>query len=221
MWQLKAVISAENTAVGRVARKHKVVLQLYPLMSGGNNKLLINVSGVVCGSQENIARFMKELASLSQMKHIKRYNNYFVCQYLEKSEFENFYNKEVFYIEPWTINGVTNEHNLHLGSWKKEHLTELYDTLRHHHKGNILKIVRGEAPDLFLFTTFPKLTSKQREAIELAVQNGYYEQPRKVGVQELAKISRRSFSTFHAHLRKAEKKLISPMMKAVLSDIYR
>lgn len=222
MWQLKIVISAENTVVGRLARKHMVVLQIYPLMPNKKeNNLFINVSGTVCGSQKNISQFFEELSALPQMKHLNIYNNYFVCQYQEKPEYENFFNKDVFYIEPWVINGITNEHNFHLGSWKKEHLADLYNTLRAHHKGSILKIVRGRVPDVFLFTTFPRLTSKQREAIELAIQHGYYEQPRKLGVQELAKIAKLSFSTYHAHLRKAEKKLITPMMKAVLSDTYR
>ena len=49
---------------------------------------------------------------------------------------------------------------------------------------------------------------KQKQAIELAIKRGYYTSPRKISLQELAKISKLSFSTFQVHLRKAEEKLI-------------
>ena len=46
------------------------------------------------------------------------------------------------------------------------------------------------------------LTDKQKEAMGLAIKHGYYEYPRKIDVQDLARESKLSFSTFHAHLRK-------------------
>ena len=54
----------------------------------------------------------------------------------------------------------------------------------------------------------PKLTNKQKQAMNLAIKHRYYDYPRKIDVQELAKLSKLSFSTFHAHLRKAEQKLL-------------
>ena len=61
--------------------------------------------------------------------------------------------------------------------------------------------------DIFLPHIYPKISEKQKEAIELAVKNGYYEYPRKIDVKNLANISGLAFSTFQAHLRKAEQKI--------------
>lgn len=74
---------------------------------------------------------------------------------------------------------------------------------------------------MFLFTLFPRLTTKQRDAIELAITHGYYDYPRKIDVQDLAKLAKLAFSTFQAHLRKAEKKLIPSSLKSAPGDTYR
>jgi predicted DNA binding protein len=54
----------------------------------------------------------------------------------------------------------------------------------------------------------PELTDKQKAAIKLAIEEGYYKIPREIDVKDLAKKSRLAFSTFQNHLRKAESKLI-------------
>jgi len=54
----------------------------------------------------------------------------------------------------------------------------------------------------------PELTSKQKQAINLAIEEGYYSIPRKIDVKDLAKKSNLAFSTYQTHLRKAESKLI-------------
>jgi predicted DNA binding protein len=221
MWQLKVVISAENTPIGSLALKHKIVVQAYPLLSNNSSDCLISFSGVVSGPKDNVSSFLKELEEMPQVKNIEIRDNHFIGRYQDKPGYEEFYNREIFYVEPWTINGITNEHRLHLGSWQKEHLTALYNKLRQHHKGSILNITEDKSPNLFLFSIFPQITQKQREAIELAVQHGYYEYPRRVEVKELAQIAKCSFSTFHAHLRKAEKSLIPQMTKSLLNDTYR
>ena len=62
--------------------------------------------------------------------------------------------------------------------------------------------------------SIPKLTNKQRFAVELAIEKGYYEYPRKISVQELAKISKSPRSTFQEHLRKAESKLMKILLQS-------
>jgi predicted DNA binding protein len=51
-------------------------------------------------------------------------------------------------------------------------------------------------------------TDRQPAAIRLALDNGYYEQPRKASVSELAEQTAVARSTFEEHLRKAENKLV-------------
>ena len=54
----------------------------------------------------------------------------------------------------------------------------------------------------------PKLSDKQKEVIQLAVKRGYYEFPRKVNLNDLAKELKLSKPTLQQHLRTAEKKVV-------------
>jgi predicted DNA-binding protein YlxM (UPF0122 family) len=55
---------------------------------------------------------------------------------------------------------------------------------------------------------FGELTNRQLTALQIALENGYYEQPRKRSISELAEGSTVARATFEEHLRKAENKLI-------------
>lgn len=56
---------------------------------------------------------------------------------------------------------------------------------------------------------FGALTNRQLAALQLALENGYYEQPRKCSVIELAEQTTVARATFEEHLRKAENKLLT------------
>ena len=54
----------------------------------------------------------------------------------------------------------------------------------------------------------PKLTALQKMALELAINEGYYEAPKKTNLRELARLSKVSLATYQKHLQKAEAKVI-------------
>ncbi|MFD1646299.1 helix-turn-helix domain-containing protein [Haloarchaeobius litoreus] len=56
---------------------------------------------------------------------------------------------------------------------------------------------------------FADLTDRQLAALQLALERGYYEQPRAVSIRELAEGTSVARSTFEEHLRKAENKLLT------------
>ncbi len=56
---------------------------------------------------------------------------------------------------------------------------------------------------------FDDLTDRQLAALQLALENGYYEQPRKTSLRELASQTSVARSTYEEHLRKAENKLMA------------
>lgn len=67
-------------------------------------------------------------------------------------------------------------------------------------------------PDSTLFSTdrlFDGLTARQLEALRVALDNGYYDQPRGASVEELAARTTVARATFEEHLRKAENKLVT------------
>ncbi len=55
---------------------------------------------------------------------------------------------------------------------------------------------------------FGELTDRQLAALQIALENDYYEQPRGSSVSELAERSTVARATFEEHLRKAENKLL-------------
>ena len=61
-----------------------------------------------------------------------------------------------------------------------------------------------------------RLTEKQREVLTKAYEFGYYDRPRRIGSDQLAQKFDLSKSTFVAHRRKAEKRLLAE----VLSEAY-
>ncbi|MFD1564604.1 helix-turn-helix domain-containing protein [Haloarchaeobius amylolyticus] len=56
---------------------------------------------------------------------------------------------------------------------------------------------------------FEDLTERQLAALRLALESGYYEQPRQTSLRELAERTAVARSTYEEHLRKAENKLLT------------
>ncbi|MDS0301327.1 helix-turn-helix domain-containing protein [Halogeometricum sp. S1BR25-6] len=56
---------------------------------------------------------------------------------------------------------------------------------------------------------FEDVTERQMAALRLALESGYYEQPRKTSLRELANQTAVARSTYEEHLRKAENKILT------------
>jgi predicted DNA binding protein len=56
---------------------------------------------------------------------------------------------------------------------------------------------------------FEDITERQLAALQLALERGYYEQPRKTSLRDLADQTAVARSTYEEHLRKAENKLLT------------
>src|SRR3989338_7272326 len=80
----------------------------------------------------------------------------------------------------------------------------------------LIYIKKTKLSDIFLPHIYPKLSPKQKEAIELAVKQGYYEFPRKIELEKLAEISGVKRQTYQENLRRAERKLV-PFLTESLS----
>ena len=76
------------------------------------------------------------------------------------------------------------------------------------------EIAEGITDDTFLVSfnnLFGQLTQKQTRAMVSAIENGYYEIPRRITADDLAKKYGQPRSTFEEHVRKAESKVILAM----------
>jgi len=62
-----------------------------------------------------------------------------------------------------------------------------------------------------LSSVFSELTEKQLEALQVALEHGYYEVPKKATAEEIARKHRVPRTTYEEHVRKAESKLFRAM----------
>ena len=143
-----------------------------------------------------------------QVKHIEMEGNFFIGTFEESKVFEEFYNPEILHLKPWTIDGTTGKSHLVLGSWEKCHLKKLMESLNTRHAIKMEKITKSEMTSIFMIGVRPNLTTKQQHAFNLAIKHGYYAYPRKIELRSLARIAKLSYSTFQAHLRKAEQRIL-------------
>jgi predicted DNA binding protein len=207
MWVAKFVFDASKAVIGSAAIKNKLQIHCYPV-SVYRQGSSIRVSFVMVLSHDHAASFNKELKSTGRVTFCSQKGNFIIGQFIEPCKYEMIYNPELMHLKPWIIDGETGTETFVIGSWKRRNLTRISDIIKEKHLGKMLYIKRKEPSDFFMVNMLPKLTSKQRKAIELAIKNGYYFFPRKTNLEDLAKAMHVSYSTFQAHLRKAEHKLI-------------
>jgi predicted DNA binding protein len=65
------------------------------------------------------------------------------------------------------------------------------------------------------------LTAKQIQSLAIAAYNGYYSWPRRITLEELAKIGHMSRRAFQEHLRRAEAKALPSLVKGILASTVR
>jgi predicted DNA binding protein len=156
---------------------------------------------------------LKFLASLKKDKTIKKFtikgDQVFVL--IEGDDnIANVFDASLFFIKPVVAN--KGYEYWELGSWERKSLTEFYDRVKNVAKIEILQL-KKQTPAVFVQQAIPKLTEKQRKAIELAHEFGYYSYPRKISVEELAKKAKTPRTTFQEHLRKAEAKMMNLLIE--------
>lgn len=103
---------------------------------------------------------------------------------------------------------------------RSERLDATLDDLRHEHNVDVLAINEVTPEDGIVFTDFvdevyDTLSDRQLEALLTAKSEGYYSWPREVNANEVAEEVGISGPTFLEHLRKAEKKMLVPLLEEV------
>ena len=102
-------------------------------------------------------------------------------------------------------------------SFSERDLRNLFAALEAYCKIEVLSrraISSGAVKETMLVSTsslFGALTRKQAQALTFAVENGYYQVPKKVTTDEMARRLKQPRTTYEEHLRKAESKVIRSM----------
>ena len=85
----------------------------------------------------------------------------------------------------------------------------MIEYLSHFKDAEIISIKQTKLKDIYFPKLSPDFTQHQRDALEIARENGYYNFPKKIDLNKLAKKAGLSKSTFREHLKRAEAKVLS------------
>lgn len=208
MWTAKITFDGSRALIGSKTLKHKINIFAFPLSySYEKNYIIVHITGNILGKENNIKKFIKDLKKQKRTINFELNNNFFIGTIKEPIKAKNIYNKNLIHLSPALIDENAQEF-ITIGSFNKKNLEKASKTLRKHWKAKLLYIKEKKIKNISIIQQHPELTLKQKQAIELAIKNGYYKYPRKIELKKLAKLMKISYSTYQAHLRKAEQKLL-------------
>ncbi len=222
MWQIKIKFREKWNIYNEKSLKFNLKIYFYSqTFYSEENKIYYVGIGVVEGKEENKKLFFDELGKDSKVVSLEIDNNYFICTYSEKknktrSKYVKIaYNKRLIFLDPvifdekgWEIWKVA--------SIDKKDLDIFIKTAQENEIEHSLYFLKEEKiSNIMIHTSFPKLSKKQEEVINLAISNGYYGYPRKITLNKMAQINGISLSTFQFHLAKAEEKLLPFAFKKI------
>ena len=207
MWTAKISFYGAKALLGEKSIEHKINLVGFPLSYYyENNWVFVHIAGVIFGEEKKKKLFIKDLKKSNRVVNIEVNGDFIIGTIKEQSITKTFYNKDIIHLAP-TIISNGNE-TMTIGSFKKDNLVKAIKVFEKLHNAKIYYIQQKKIKNISIVKEHPDLTKKQKEAMALALKHGYYDYPRKISLEKLSKLNRLSFSTFHAHLRKAEHKLM-------------
>lgn len=178
---------------------------------------------LLVGSADSKKEYIKDLKKDKRVKKLD-VNGDLTVELIEKkssdvdlSVYKAFYNPEMVLSKPGFVDSDGWEY-FEFVSWNRKAITKAINAVEKNYNGKLLRLEKTTNYELYMPKILPKLSNKQKEALSIAVKEGYYGFPRKKELNDLAKISKLSFSTFREHLRKAENKIIPLMHKSYILE---
>lgn len=208
MWVAKLRADGKNALVGSRTKKHDVAVTGYPVSSyEKDDKIHINSASVVFGEEEQKERFIQDLRSADRTLYLEVEEEFLMLHHRAPKRVKPLYDSQIIHVRPLVIdeNGIGT---WTVGAWEREKLEDFSEVANQRFDAELLKMREEDISGVSIASVRPDLTSRQKRAVELAIKHGYYSHPRSTDLEELAGLMEVSYSTFQAHLRKAEKKII-------------
>ena len=213
MWVAKVRFDGSTSLFGKNAKKYSVSLSGYPVSYYKfRDHIRVCFAGCLYGGERNKKAMEKALRKSSRIFNLEITNDFILGEIRESLEFDAVYEYKLIHVDPIVVTEDGIEYWT-LGSWNKDNLLNFLNLVERKCDIELLGIFQRNIDNFSILSIQPSLTDKQKLAMDLAIKHGYYEYPRKCSVEILARISKISFSTFHAHLRKAEQKLLPSLFR--------
>lgn len=213
MWRLKLKLKAENQFLGSMAIKHKVSMTGYPLSYYKDKKhLYLIAAGFMFGDEKNKKALIKDLKKQSELIELEQTGDFIIIITKQPLFTEDAYDPKIIRPSPVIIH-KDGYHIWDLASFDRKALEKVLAFAEKHLKAKILKFREEKISNINFTRLLPELTDNQKKALEIAINKGYYDYPKKIKMEKLAKIMNISYSTYQAHLKKAEGKILPGIYK--------
>ena len=213
MWVAKIKLK-HDCIIGNRCESFKITLQSLDLAEKKQgNKIHTSSIHQLIGNEKNIKKFVNDLKKDKRAVHVElNGNTLFLVETAKRKPVSQFIRKNIFVTKPVVIDTRGIEH-WEIASHKKEELMNFIKNVKHLiEEFELLSIKNTSLQNIYFPKVMPKLTDLQKQALELAVKEGYYETPKKTNLRALAKLSKVSLATYQKHLQKAESKVIPDLL---------
>lgn len=212
MWVCKIKLKPDCTIANR-CQKYKCSSYSLPLTSWEEKGFrYTSHRHTLLGTNKNIIRFIEDLKKDKRVVKVETVQDtLFVVERRKKGDIPtSHYNSKMFFAKPVFVDTQGFE-EWETASWDKKVLIEFVGNLKKEKGMTIMlkKVIKTKLDSIHFPSLLPKLSPKQKQAYQLALQQGYYEYPRRMSLQKLAELSNVTVATFQEHLRKAEAKIMS------------
>ena len=214
MWYLKFNIKHSDCIYAPKLEQFKLSTFFYPLGNYKKEKYVFTSAiQKVSGKEVAIKEYYNYLKKHKEVIRVERYKNLIFTLVKHKgikATYETIYEPSLIYPTPAFIDNQGYE-VWEIACWDRkplEDLIKITSDAKTTIQFKVMSFTKRTLHDVYLLKLLPKLSPKQKEAIELAYKRGYYKYPKKTDLTQLAKIMKLGKSTFQEHLKKAEGKLI-------------
>ncbi len=168
------------------------------------------------GKEENINEFIKDIKKDKRIKSLEiEGDTIFFIEVRNDKIPSTFYHQRLIHVKPVFVD-IKGYEYWEIASWEKKFLIEFIEKVEREIKNiEILKIEQTKLNEIYFPRIMPKLTAHQKRAIELALENGFYEWPKKTNLIKLAKLMNVSIPTFREHLKRAEEKILPNLTRLI------
>ena len=213
MWRLKLKLDFSKQLLGGLAVKHQVSMTGYPLSYYKDDKHLYLISaGFVFGNEKNKKILFKELKKNEEVINFEKSGDFSVNITKQPLFTEPVYDPKIIRPSPVIIN-KEGHHIWDLASLDRKVLEKLLKFAEKNLGAKVMFFKDEKISNISFTKLLPELTKNQKRALEIAISNGYYNYPKNINMEKLAKKMGISYSTFQAHLKKAEGKILQEVYK--------
>ncbi len=217
MWVAKLTIK-HDCLIGNKCEKYKVSTISVPfnLYIEGDTTYSPEFH-TLWGEKQNITKFINAVKRDKQLQNVEvDGNKVFLVEVTKKRipvTIRGYQKQKIIWTKPIHIN-IKGEEHWEIASWDKQYIMNFIKETKQVSKYVILESIKeGNLKDIYYTRLLPNLSEKQKAAITLAFEQGYYDWPRKTDLHVLAQKMKLSVPTFREHLKKAEKKILPDLIQ--------